>query len=173
MPVVVTGGEKKWWPFAHERQHVAGAVVHNAAMISSIQTRAVLVTLLVAMGAASAAAEVCDVEEVLERLQAEALGALSVDEQARAREVLAGFCGGMISESPRRVVGATDPTEEAAPPAAGDVAEAEEPDGTLKVLGVEFQKADEASRGHERLKKKRKLWAPTWQKEMGWTPEAG
>jgi len=24
----------------------------------------------------------------------------------------------------------------------------------------------------ERLKKKCKLWAPTWQKEMGWSPEA-
>ena len=25
----------------------------------------------------------------------------------------------------------------------------------------------------EHLKKKCKLWAPTWQKEMGWAPEAG
>ena len=25
----------------------------------------------------------------------------------------------------------------------------------------------------ERLKKKCKLWAPTWQKEMDWAPEAG
>ena len=25
----------------------------------------------------------------------------------------------------------------------------------------------------QHLKKKCKLWAPTWQKEMGWAPEAG
>ena len=25
----------------------------------------------------------------------------------------------------------------------------------------------------QHLKKRRKLWAPTWQKEVGWAPEAG
>jgi hypothetical protein len=137
------------------RQHDQGAVVHNAAMISSIQTGAVLVTCWLATGAASAWAEVCDVDEVLGRLQSEALGPLSEEQQARAREVLAGFCGGMTSESPRRVVSAADPTEEPAPTDAGDVPEAEKSEGTVKVLGLEFQKADEDSRGHERLKKKR------------------
>jgi hypothetical protein len=124
-------------------------------MDCSFQTRAILVICLLVIGASSARAEVCDVDQVLERLQSEALGALSEEQQTRAREVLAGFCGGMISESPRRVVSTADPTEEAVSLAAGDSREAEEPEETLKVLGVEFQKADEDSRGHERLKKKR------------------
>lgn len=130
-------------------------MVHNAAMTSSIQTGAVLLVFGLAIGAASASAEVCDVDQVLQRLQSEVLGALSEEQQTRAREVLGEFCGGMISESPRRVVSTADPTEEAASKAPGELQEAEESEGTLKVLGVEFQKADEDSRGHERLKKKR------------------
>ncbi len=94
-------------------------------------------------------------EEVLARLQSEAVGALSTEQQARAREVLEGFCGGMISETPRRVVSTADAN---ASPSAGEgepAIDAGEADETLKVLGVEFQRADEDSRGHERLKKKR------------------
>lgn len=124
-------------------------------MIGPFQTLAAVAVFWCAVGAVGARAEVCDVEEVLARLQSEALGALSEEAQARARMVLEGFCGGMISESPRRVVSAAEPTQEAAPPAAGEVPETGESEETLKVLGVEFQKADEDSRGHERLKKKR------------------
>lgn len=129
--------------------------MHNAAMIRLFQIGALLALCWLAIGASSARAEVCDVEEVLERLQADALGPLPEEEQVRARKVLTGFCGGIISETPRRVVSTDDPAQEQPAPEPGGAPDAEESDRSLKVLGVEIQRAEEDSRGHERLKKKR------------------
>ena len=41
--------------------------------------------------------------------------------------------------------------------------------GTLARVSLILQRTG----GGQRLKKRCKLWAPTWQKEMGWAPEAG
>ena len=70
------------------------------------------------------AADECDIEDALERLQTEVVGVLDPEKVDRARKILTSLC--------------TPPKE------------AE----STQVLGVELRPADEDSKGHERLKRR-------------------
>lgn len=88
------------------------------------------------------AAPGCDVEQVLEALQDEVTGALSDQQLTSARRILGSYC--------RSEVELAVTTAEVAREAELN----DEADAPPTLFGIEFRKADEDAKGHDRLKKR-------------------
>jgi len=88
----------------------------------------------------------CDVELVLEELQDEVTGPLSDEQVASARTLLGKYC--------RSEVEAAVTTAEVALEAELRAELNDEADPPPTLFGIEFRKADEDAKGHDRLKKR-------------------
>ena len=90
---------------------------------------------------AGAAADSCDVEQALLALEADVVGSLTQEQRSDARHILNNLCGTiMIEES----------TVQAS--AANKASDSE--DDNKGLFGIEFRRADEDSKAHDRLKKR-------------------
>lgn len=99
-------------------------------MSKALGTCLVMASLHYGAGAQAA----CDVESALDELQSEVVGTLDPKQRQDARRILLGLCDGVT-------LAAEDEDVEQAP-AEG-------------LLGIDIRRADDQSRGHERLKKRR------------------
>ena len=88
----------------------------------------------------------CDAKQVLEELQDEVTGPLSEQQLASARIILNSYC--------RSEVDLAIATAEVAPEAELGAEPSEEADAPPTLFGIEFRKADEDAKGHDRLKKR-------------------
>jgi hypothetical protein len=88
----------------------------------------------------------CSVEEVLSELQDKVTGTLSAEQLSNARKILQVHCQTEVDEAVNEAVAMTEAT------AKTELAAEEESPPTL--FGIEFRKADENSKGHDRLNKR-------------------
>lgn len=84
----------------------------------------------------------CDVDGMLSDLQSQVTGPLSDEQLSSARRILGDYCSAEVAEA----VTVTEETVRA------ELTVEEEPPPTL--FGIEFRKADEDSKGHDRLRKR-------------------
>lgn len=84
----------------------------------------------------------CDVDGMLRDLQSQVTGPLSAQQLTSARQILGDYCSAEVADA----VAVTEETVRA------ELTEEEEPPPTL--FGIEFRKADEDSKGHDRLRKR-------------------
>lgn len=81
----------------------------------------------------------CEVEAAVAQLESEVIGPMDAKQRQDTRRILLALCGG------------TSGTDTASAPATEQL---DEPAST-KLFGIEMKRADEDSRGHERLKNRR------------------
>ena len=94
---------------------------------------------------AGAAADSCDVEQALLALETDVVGSLTQEQRSDARQILNNLCGTiMIEESTVQASAADNASDKAS--------DTEEDNKAL--FGIEFRRADEDSKGHDRLKKR-------------------
>ena len=84
----------------------------------------------------------CDVDSMLNDLQSQVTGPLSDEQLSSARRILGDHCSAELADA----VAVTEESVRA------ELTVEEEPPPTL--FGVEFRKADEDSKGHDRLRKR-------------------
>jgi hypothetical protein len=87
----------------------------------------------------------CDVEGILRDLQSQVTGPLTAEQQTSARRVLGDYCSAEVAQA----VAVTEENVRA------EIAEAQdEEEAPPTLFGIEFRKADEDSKGHDRLRKR-------------------
>jgi hypothetical protein len=91
---------------------------------------------------ADAGTQSCDVDGMLRDLQSQVTGQLSAQQLTSARRILGDYCSAEVA----------DPVALTEQPVRAELTVEEEAPPTL--FGIEFRKADEDSKGHERLRKR-------------------
>lgn len=88
----------------------------------------------------------CDIDGVLAALEKDVVGDLSAEQRAQARPILLALCD---EDAAAAATGAGEGAQstEAAPDSDTD-------DASNSIFGIEFRRADEDSKGHDRLKKR-------------------